>query len=55
MHLTERKKKKRTVLSKMKTAKESGDSFSDGINIILHASSGQGLRQIPSMQYGRII
>lgn len=40
---------------KMKAEKESRDSFSDEINIILHAYSGQGLRQIPGMQCGRII
>ena len=54
IHLIERRKN-RIVLPKMKAEKESRDSFSDEINIILHAYSGQGLRQIPGMQCGRII
>ena len=54
IHLIERRKN-RIVLPNMKAEKESRDSFSDEINIILHAYSGQGLRQIPGMQCGRII
>lgn len=54
IHVIERRKN-RLVLSEMKAEKESRDSFSDEINIILHAYSGQGLRQIPGIQCGRII
>lgn len=40
MDLTERRKN-RTVLSKMKAEKESRDSFSDKIDVILHANQGR--------------
>lgn len=54
MHLIERRKD-RIVLSRVRAGKESGDLLADEINIILHAYSGQGMRQIPGMQCGRII
>lgn len=54
MHLTG-KRKNRITLSEMMADKESGHSFSDGIESILHICSGQGLRDRCSMQRGRII
>lgn len=54
MHFAERRKN-RTTLSKMKADKESSYAFSCGKKNLVHAYSGQDLRQYQACRYGRIV